>query len=154
MTPRVGRGRGAPMAFEETIRRWAREQAVSWTAFPLDETSSEREMRVGYTVRLYARPRVHPAGTQRMGAPSAPEARLRALGLCLLGCERRAAGYHVDLAEEPPLPGSPPKQSRELVLILRVRLRPEWIVSTASAEAECAGDVARRLRAMGAPERP
>lgn len=142
------------MAFEETIRRWAREQAVSWAAFPLDETSGEREMRVGYMVRLYARPKVRPAGTQRIGAPSAPEARLRALGLCLLGCERRAAEYHVDLTEAPAVPGSPPKPSRELVLTLRVRLRPEWIVGTALAEAECAGDVARRLRAMGAPERP
>jgi len=104
-------------------------------------------------VRLYART-AHPAGTQRIGAPSAPEARLRALGLCLLGCERRAAEYHVDLTEGPPLPGSPPKQSRELVLTLRVRLRPEYIVSAASGDPECAGEVARRLRAMGAPERP
>lgn len=142
------------MAFEHTLRRWAREHEVSWAAFPIDETPGEEDLRVGYTLRLHARVKGHPPPHLGAGTLSTPETRVRALGLCLLGADYRVAEYHVDVAETPPPASASAAQSRQLVLTLRVRFRPEYIVPAALGGAEPAGEVGQRLRALGAPERP
>ena len=44
------------MAFEEVLRRWVREHAVSWSAEPIDERRPGTDVRVGYVLHLYGRP--------------------------------------------------------------------------------------------------
>lgn len=142
------------MTFEATLRRWAREHEVSWAAFPIDETRGEEDLRVGYTLRLHALVRGDPPRPPTTGTLSTPETRVRALGLCLLGGDQRVAEYHLHVTDTPPIAGSSPRQPRELVLTVRVRFRPEYVVPASLADAESAGEVGQRLRALGALARP
>ena len=142
------------MAFEHTLRRWAREHEVSWAAFPIDERQGGRDLRVGYTLLLHARAKGDPPRPPGAGTLSTPETRVRALSLCLLGGDHRVAEYHSDCTETPPAARSSLGQPRQLVLTLRVRFRPEYVVPASLAGAEPAGEVGHRLRALGAPERP
>ena len=142
------------MTFEATLRRWTREHEVSWSAFPIDERQGEQDLRVGYTLRLHARDRGGPPRPTTAGTLSTAETRVRALGLCLLGADHRVAEYHLHVADSPPVAHSSPRQPRELVLTLRVRFRPEYVVPASLAEAESAGEVGQRLQALGATSRP
>lgn len=142
------------MTFDATLRRWAREHEVSWAASPIEEKRGEQDLRVGYTLRLHARARGDPPRSPTAGTLSTAETRVRALGLCLLGGDHRVAEYHLHVADTPPVAHSSRHQAREFVLTLRVRFRPEYVVPASLADAESAGDVGQRLRALGAPTRP
>ena len=64
------------MAFEHTLRRWAREHEVSWAAFPIDERQGGRDLRVGYTLLLHARAKGDAPRPPGAGTLSTPETRL------------------------------------------------------------------------------
>ena len=148
-------GEVAPsMAFGQMLRRWARELDLSWTVVPIEERGSEGILRVGYTLSLHARPRGRAGARRDVATLSAPEVRLRALGLCLIGYEHRLAEYRLDVTQGPRPADASRERAPDLDATIRVRLRSEHVRPRTFADPDCAGEVARRLRAFGAPERP
>ena len=139
------------MAFEQVLRRWVHELGLSWAVVPIDEPNAEGSLRVGYTLRLHARPRGRGSALQDSATLGAPEGRLHALGLCLVGYEPRLAEYQFEVRKA---------RTRvvrrdtapDLHATLRVRLRTEHVQPSDLADGECAGEIGRRLRAFGAAE--
>lgn len=140
-----------PVAFERTLRRWVRDLDLTWTAVPIDAPRTGGDVRVGYTLRLHARPRGRASRRAAVDTLTAPEVRLRALGRLLISYESRLANHRLDIHER----HSPTRgQGPDLDATLTVRLRPEYFVPSAVAGKDHAGEAGCRLRVLGAVERP
>lgn len=142
------------MAFERTLRRWVRDLGLFSAAFPIDSRRAEGDIRVGHTLRLYARPRGSASRVHADETLNAPAVRLRTLGRFLASREARLAHHHRAISERPSAKDSSSVRGPDLGATLAVRFRAECVVPAVATGPDHAGEPGQRLRALGAFEQP